>query len=234
MWWKTCWRRHLNLSQAEAICLPSQGLPKEPGNFIVPFNPMKFLTALPFALVVLSNTLSAEDFPRLKNPVIFQRAEIDRSGKPIIYGKLWVMEADGSHLRQLTWGTTYDEHPSLYSDLEHVLFGEFLANGYLPVLTPPGSSDIGEAINVDGDRAAASLAAAVNAEALVILSKVLPLWKSCLRVSEVNLVRRILKLPNSGSSVLVRLQMLVTSEFQENLDPEDVEVMTSMCSMSWN
>jgi acetylglutamate/LysW-gamma-L-alpha-aminoadipate kinase len=44
--------------------------------------------------------------------------------------------------------------------------------GYLPVLTPPGSSDKGEAINVDGDRAAAMVAAAFNAEALVILSNV--------------------------------------------------------------
>ncbi len=44
--------------------------------------------------------------------------------------------------------------------------------GYLPVLTPPGSSDKGEAINVDGDRAAAMVAAAFAAEALVILSNV--------------------------------------------------------------
>ncbi len=44
--------------------------------------------------------------------------------------------------------------------------------GYFPVLTPPGSSDQGEAINVDGDRAAAMVAAAFNAEALVILSNV--------------------------------------------------------------
>ncbi|MCB0046259.1 MAG: [LysW]-aminoadipate kinase [Caldilineaceae bacterium] len=44
--------------------------------------------------------------------------------------------------------------------------------GYLPVLTPPGASDAGEAINVDGDRAAAMVAAAFNAEALVILSNV--------------------------------------------------------------
>jgi len=44
--------------------------------------------------------------------------------------------------------------------------------GYLPVLTPPGASDRGEAINVDGDRAAAMVAAAYNAEALVILSNV--------------------------------------------------------------
>ena len=44
--------------------------------------------------------------------------------------------------------------------------------GYQPVLTPPGASESGEAINVDGDRAAATLAAACNAEALVILSNV--------------------------------------------------------------
>src|SRR5690606_36824915 len=44
--------------------------------------------------------------------------------------------------------------------------------GDLPVLTPPGPSDQGEAINVDGDRAAAIVAAAFNAEALVILSNV--------------------------------------------------------------
>lgn len=45
-------------------------------------------------------------------------------------------------------------------------------NGYFPVLTPPGASSAGEAINVDGDRAAAAVAAAFRAEALVILSDV--------------------------------------------------------------
>ena len=43
---------------------------------------------------------------------------------------------------------------------------------YLPVLTPPGSSANGEAINVDGDRAAAMVAGAFAADALVILSDV--------------------------------------------------------------
>lgn len=47
-----------------------------------------------------------------------------------------------------------------------------LDEGYLPVLTPPGASDAGEAINVDGDRAAAALAAAFEAEILLILSNV--------------------------------------------------------------
>ncbi len=50
--------------------------------------------------------------------------------------------------------------------------------GYLPVLTPPAASDQGEAINVDGDRAAAMVAAAYNAEALVILSNVPGLLRS--------------------------------------------------------
>jgi [amino group carrier protein]-L-2-aminoadipate/L-glutamate 6-kinase len=42
--------------------------------------------------------------------------------------------------------------------------------GYFPVLTPPGASTTGDAINVDGDRAAAMVAGAFHAEALVILT----------------------------------------------------------------
>ncbi|RMG10134.1 MAG: [LysW]-aminoadipate kinase [Planctomycetota bacterium] len=44
--------------------------------------------------------------------------------------------------------------------------------GYWPVLTPPAISEEHEAINVDGDRAAARVAAALGAETLVILSDV--------------------------------------------------------------
>jgi acetylglutamate/LysW-gamma-L-alpha-aminoadipate kinase len=47
-----------------------------------------------------------------------------------------------------------------------------LDGGYLPVLTPPGASYEGVAINVDGDRAAAALAVAMKAEALLLLSNV--------------------------------------------------------------
>lgn len=52
------------------------------------------------------------------------------------------------------------------------LLDRLLAGGYLPVLTPPGASDRGEAINVDGDRAAATLSAALGADTLLILSNV--------------------------------------------------------------
>lgn len=62
---------------------------------------------------------------RFQDPVVFQRAELSEQGKVVKNGKLWVMEGDGSRLRQLTFGASYDEHASLYSDLEHVLYAEF-------------------------------------------------------------------------------------------------------------
>ncbi len=47
-----------------------------------------------------------------------------------------------------------------------------LNNGYLPVITPPAISFESDAINVDGDRAAAVVAQALKAEALLLLSNV--------------------------------------------------------------
>ncbi len=63
--------------------------------------------------------------------------------------------------------------------------------GYFPVLTPPGASDRGEAINVDGDRAAAMVAAAFHADALIILSNVPGLLRSF--PDETTLIREIPK-----------------------------------------
>jgi acetylglutamate/LysW-gamma-L-alpha-aminoadipate kinase len=47
-----------------------------------------------------------------------------------------------------------------------------LAGGYLPVLCPPALSTEGQAINIDGDRAAAAVACALGAETLVLLTDV--------------------------------------------------------------
>lgn len=44
--------------------------------------------------------------------------------------------------------------------------------GYLPVVAPLACSEAGEALNVDGDRAAAAIAAALGADALLLLSNV--------------------------------------------------------------
>jgi [amino group carrier protein]-L-2-aminoadipate 6-kinase len=61
------------------------------------------------------------------------------------------------------WTGTVDR---VNTKLLHLLMGA----GYFLVLTPPGASSRGEAINVDGDRAAAMVAGALRAKALVILS----------------------------------------------------------------
>jgi [amino group carrier protein]-L-2-aminoadipate 6-kinase len=52
------------------------------------------------------------------------------------------------------------------------LLTTLLDGGYLPVIAPLAGSHDGEAINVDGDRAAAAVAAAMGAEALLLLSNV--------------------------------------------------------------
>jgi len=52
------------------------------------------------------------------------------------------------------------------------LLNLLIANGFVPILTPPAVSYEGEAINVDGDRAAAILASSLGAKKLVILSNV--------------------------------------------------------------
>lgn len=62
---------------------------------------------------------------------------------------------------------------TLNTDLLQLL----LENGYMPVLTPPAISTESEAINVDGDRAAALVASSFRSESLVILSNVPGLLK---------------------------------------------------------
>jgi acetylglutamate/LysW-gamma-L-alpha-aminoadipate kinase len=52
------------------------------------------------------------------------------------------------------------------------LLTALVEGGYMPVLAPLASSTEGEALNVDGDRAAAAVAAALKAEALLLLSNV--------------------------------------------------------------
>jgi acetylglutamate/LysW-gamma-L-alpha-aminoadipate kinase len=64
-----------------------------------------------------------------------------------------------------------------------------LDHGFIPVLTPPAISYEGDAINVDGDRAAAILASAFGVEKLIILSNVPGLLRDI--QDETTLVREI-------------------------------------------
>jgi acetylglutamate/LysW-gamma-L-alpha-aminoadipate kinase len=65
-----------------------------------------------------------------------------------------------------------DDYTGKVEKVNTGLLNLLLDAGYLPVVTPPAASYAGEAINVDGDRAAAAIAAALEAAALVILSNV--------------------------------------------------------------
>lgn len=65
-----------------------------------------------------------------------------------------------------------DDYTGRVEQVNTALLGTLLEAGYLPVLTPPAISFQGEAINVDGDRAAAATAVALRAETLIILSNV--------------------------------------------------------------
>jgi [amino group carrier protein]-L-2-aminoadipate 6-kinase len=64
------------------------------------------------------------------------------------------------------------DHTGTVEQVNAGLLKLLLDNGYLPVLTPPGASFDGIAINVDGDRAAAAVATAMRAEVLLLLSNV--------------------------------------------------------------
>lgn len=59
--------------------------------------------------------------------------------------------------------------------IEHVnssLLTMLLETGYLPVIAPLAVSDKGEPLNIDGDRGAAMIAAALHAETLLLLTNV--------------------------------------------------------------
>lgn len=81
------------------------------------------------------------------------------------------------------------DHTGTVERVNTELLTLLLSNGYLPVLTPPGSSYEGVALNVDGDRAAAALAVAFQAEALLLLSNVPGLLRSF--PDEASLIREI-------------------------------------------
>lgn len=65
-----------------------------------------------------------------------------------------------------------DDYTGRVEKVNADLFRTLLAAGYVPVVAPLAISYQGDAINVDGDRAAAMIAGALGAEQLVILSNV--------------------------------------------------------------
>jgi len=65
-----------------------------------------------------------------------------------------------------------DDYTGTVKQVNTRLLSMLLDAGYLPVISPVAISYESEAMNVDGDRAAAAIAAAMGAEQLIILSNV--------------------------------------------------------------
>ncbi len=103
-----------------------------------------------------------------------QSRNINAVGLSGIDGRLW--EGKRKHaIRVVKNGrrmVVRDDYTGKVERVNTSFIETLLSDGYLPVLTPPAISYEGEAINVDGDRAAAITAAALGAETLIILSSV--------------------------------------------------------------
>jgi len=70
-----------------------------------------------------------------------------------------------------------DDYTGKIEQVNTALLETLLAGGYLPVIAPVAASHQGEALNVDADRAAAMVAAALKAETLLLLTAVPGLMK---------------------------------------------------------
>ena len=70
-----------------------------------------------------------------------------------------------------------DDYSGKIEKVNVKLLNVLIENGFVPVITPPAISYENEAINVDGDRVAAEIAKALNADVLVILSNIPGLLK---------------------------------------------------------
>jgi len=104
----------------------------------------------------------------------FQRRGVNAVGLSGMDGRLW--EGPRKDAIKIVRGgkrlVLRDDYTGKVERVNVALLRGLLDQGYLPVLTPPAVSLEGEAINVDGDRAAAMTAVALQAETLVILSDV--------------------------------------------------------------
>jgi acetylglutamate/LysW-gamma-L-alpha-aminoadipate kinase len=104
----------------------------------------------------------------------FQARGVNAVGLSGLDGRIWegTRKDAITALRNGRRMVVRDDYTGRVEQVNTELLEALLARGLLPVLTPPAVSRKGEAMNVDGDRAAALTAAALKARALVILSNV--------------------------------------------------------------
>jgi [amino group carrier protein]-L-2-aminoadipate 6-kinase len=113
---------------------------------------------------------------RINNDLVLrlQGLGVNAIGLSGIDGRLWQAERKEA-IRVVENGRKFLLRDDLTGKVVAVnvdLLRLLLTNGYRPVLTLPALASDGTAVNVDGDRAAAAVAASMGAEDLVILSNV--------------------------------------------------------------
>ncbi len=113
---------------------------------------------------------------RINNDLVLrlQRLGVNAVGLSGVDGRLWVAERKEA-VRVMENGRKFllrDDHTGRVVSVNAGLLRLLLENGYRPVVTLPAVTPEGTAVNVDGDRAAAAVAAALGAHDLVILSNV--------------------------------------------------------------
>lgn len=113
---------------------------------------------------------------RINNDLVLrlQRLGVNAVGLSGVDGRLWVAERKEA-IRVIEKGRKFllrDDYTGKVVSVNVDLLRLLLQNGYRPVLTLPAVTADGMAVNVDGDRAAAAVAAALGARDLVILSGV--------------------------------------------------------------
>ncbi|MDX1412823.1 MAG: [LysW]-aminoadipate kinase [Candidatus Promineifilaceae bacterium] len=105
---------------------------------------------------------------------LLQKRSINALGLAGVDGRIWVGPRKKA-IRAVENGRVRIIRDSYTGRVEQVnssLLRVLLDEGIVPVLTPPAISYEGEAINVDGDRAAAATAVALQATDLLILSNI--------------------------------------------------------------
>ncbi|MCA9982342.1 MAG: [LysW]-aminoadipate kinase [Anaerolineales bacterium] len=103
-----------------------------------------------------------------------QQRGVNAVGLSGLDGRLWQGQRKKA-TRAVQNGRTLvvrDNYTGTVEEVNTGLLHSLLDSGYLPVLTPPAISYEGEAINVDGDRAARATAVALHAHTLIILSNI--------------------------------------------------------------
>ena len=83
-------------------------------------------------------------------------------------------------------------------DVDDSLLGALLEKGYVPVISPVAAGEAGEPLNIDGDRAASSVAAGTGADAVIFATNVDGLMLGGRLVERISAAEAFSRLPTVG------------------------------------